>query len=114
MKKLLSIILACALLAVPFAITTMANDTPICPEDEYATVCECEGTYADTDTDTDTDTGEPAPAPGNGSDEDNGNWWRTFVDTVMPYLTDLRNLATRITPIIAMIVAIVNLVRMFT
>jgi len=97
MKKLLSIILAIALLAVPFAITAMADSTPVCPEDEYATICECEDVLNAEE-----------------EEEDTRNWWQRFIDAVMPYLTDMRNLANRITPIVAMVIAIINLVRMFS
>ena len=95
MKKLLSIFLALALLAIPFSLAAAATDAPICPEDDNAIVCEC----------------DEATVP---DDEDDRNWWQRLIDTVMPYLTDLRNVATRITPIIAMVVAIINLIRMFT
>ncbi|MCL2531227.1 MAG: hypothetical protein FWE40_03610 [Oscillospiraceae bacterium] len=104
MKKLLSIILACALLAIPFAITTMAAPD-CCVDNDYDIICD--GECCD---ECDYD------VLGEANDDEGGftYWWRRIVDTVMPYLTDLRNLATRITPIIAMVVAIINLVRMFT
>lgn len=103
MKKLLSIILACALLAIPFAITTMA--APDCCEED---VIVCDAECCD-DCDIEDVLGEE-------NDDEGGfvYWWRRIVDTVLPYLTDLRNLATRITPIVTMVVAIINLVRMFS
>ncbi|MCL2194434.1 MAG: hypothetical protein FWB76_00565 [Oscillospiraceae bacterium] len=116
MKKLLSIILACALLAVPFAITTMAAADSCCAYDNDAIVCdaeccdECEVDVLPT---------PPTPTRCNCENDsprcqDCFSSWQRFVNTIMPYLTDLRNIATRVTPIIAMVVAIINLVRMFT
>ncbi|MCL2531228.1 MAG: hypothetical protein FWE40_03615 [Oscillospiraceae bacterium] len=96
MKKALSIILAFALLAVPFAITTVANTAPACPEDDYTITCDCE---------------EILGAENGDDNSDNRPWWQIVIDFILGIIGGIAEIVSGLAPIVTLLNTIASLLR---